>query len=110
MLTSLPPFAILIAGAVLVGFLKGRVRGIAMLLIPVLGLINLLGYEVEDTDQDTCTIRMTVRCNGGTESVAYEAIPRPNAEGSFTVGGTERAVIFTADRPNLELAEVKGST
>ncbi len=46
MLTSLPPFAILIAGAVLVGFLRGRARGAAMLLIPAIGFVNLLGWDV----------------------------------------------------------------
>jgi multicomponent Na+:H+ antiporter subunit D len=46
MLTSLPPFAILIAGAVLAGVLSGRARGLVMLAVPILGLVNLLGFEV----------------------------------------------------------------
>ena len=46
MLTSLPPYAILFAGAVLVALLRGRARNVAMLLVPIVGFVNLLGWEV----------------------------------------------------------------
>jgi multicomponent Na+:H+ antiporter subunit D len=42
MISSVPPAAIFIFGALLVPFLKGRVKSIYLLSLPVLGLINLL--------------------------------------------------------------------
>jgi len=42
MINALPPAAILIAGALLVPFLKGKVKSAWMLLLPVLSFVNLL--------------------------------------------------------------------
>jgi len=48
MISSVPPAAIFILGALFVPFLKGRVKSIYILSLPVLGLINLL-YMTEGT-------------------------------------------------------------
>ena len=48
MISSVPPAAIFILGALFVPFLKGRVKSIYLLSLPVLGLINLL-YMTEGT-------------------------------------------------------------
>lgn len=42
MSSALPPFLVLIAGALVVPFLKGKVKSAWMLLLPVISLINLL--------------------------------------------------------------------
>ena len=42
MISHLPPFTIFILGALLIPFLKGRVRQAYVILLPVLGFINLL--------------------------------------------------------------------
>ncbi len=45
MITSLPPGLLLIGGALVVPFLRGRLRWAWMLALPVLGFVDLLGLE-----------------------------------------------------------------
>jgi len=70
-------------------------------------VVNLLGYEVKQTEDGACGINLTVRCNGDVQTVAFDGIPWPADEGTFTVGGVERVVAMTADRANLEQAEIR---
>jgi multicomponent Na+:H+ antiporter subunit D len=44
---DLPPALILIIGALLIPFLRGRVRSIYIVALPLLGFVNLLGLETE---------------------------------------------------------------
>ena len=42
MITSLPPGIVLMAGALLVALLRGRMRQVTLLVLPVLSLIHLV--------------------------------------------------------------------
>ena len=47
MMSNVPPAFLFIGGALLIPFLKGRVQSIYLVLLPVLGLINLLNIPAE---------------------------------------------------------------
>jgi len=69
-------------------------------------LVDLADYRVTESG-DRCAIELTVRSGKGDVTVTFEDIPLPRADGSFVIGGVERAVWLTADRSDLESAEVK---
>ncbi len=71
-------------------------------------VIDVADYAIEEGD-GACAIRLTVRGGQGDATVRFEDVPTPRADGSFVVAGGERAVWLTADRSDLEHAEIKGA-
>ena len=49
MIGSVPPALLFVGGALLIPFLKGRIRSAYLLLLPVLGFINLLAIPPDSS-------------------------------------------------------------
>ena len=67
---------------------------------------NLIEYDVTDSTEGHCAIRMTIQGPEGEVAAQYDDLPSPRPDGSFIVDGTERAVVMVTDSPDLERARI----
>jgi len=70
--------------------------------------LPLSGYQAEITGETTCRVRVQIADpkTSGEVAVEYAELPRPDAEGVFTIDGTRRVVVPLADHEHLDTAEV----
>ena len=67
--------------------------------------IPLMGYAVKNTGKSTCQVCIEVGSNGHGVKVTYD-LPKPDANGLFSIGEDEKIVVPFASEPDLRTAKI----
>jgi len=69
-------------------------------------VVPLANYQAEQVAPSVCRVRLTVSAPDGPVTVTYDALPFPQADGTF-FEDSKKIVVMTASSNDLEHAEIK---